>query len=131
MQGQRICNVIEYGAKGDNVTINTQSIQSAINDCSSHGGGIVLFPDNSGVFSSVCYNNNKKERKLILLLKKGSIFLDNNIILHIGENTTLSGVWPGWNQTWIHYPKVLLIIINQILKKAYYKKSLFYFNLID
>jgi polygalacturonase len=35
-------NIIQYGAIADGITLNTESINAAINDCSSKGGGVVL-----------------------------------------------------------------------------------------
>ncbi|OUJ70008.1 glycoside hydrolase family 28 protein [Hymenobacter crusticola] len=37
-------NITRYGAKPDGLTLNTQSINAAIADCSSKGGGVVLVP---------------------------------------------------------------------------------------
>lgn len=37
-------NINRYGAKADGITLNTQSINRAIADCSAKGGGIVLVP---------------------------------------------------------------------------------------
>jgi len=37
-------NVKDYGARGDGVTLNTRSIQAAIEACSKAGGGTVYFP---------------------------------------------------------------------------------------
>lgn len=36
--------ITKYGAKADGVTLNTNSIQNAINDCSKKGGGVVVIP---------------------------------------------------------------------------------------
>ena len=38
------CDVRQYGAVGDGVTMNTQSIQKAIDDCFLAGGGRVVIP---------------------------------------------------------------------------------------
>ncbi|WP_170113669.1 glycoside hydrolase family 28 protein [Mucilaginibacter yixingensis] len=44
----RVLNIIDFGAKGDDVTLNTQAIQKAINECPK--GGAVLIP--AGTFLS-------------------------------------------------------------------------------
>ena len=36
-----VWNVVDYGAKGDAVTLNTNAIQRTIDRCASAGGGIV------------------------------------------------------------------------------------------
>ena len=64
-------NVEDFGAKGDNATINTKSIQNAINKCSADGGGTVIFPP--GVFLS------------------GTIQMLNNITLHLEAGAILKG----------------------------------------
>lgn len=46
----KIFDVLEYGAKGDNKTINTRAIQKAIDDCSAAGGGSVYL--HKGIFVS-------------------------------------------------------------------------------
>lgn len=63
-------NVLDYGAKGDGIHLDTQSIQSAIDDCAKLGG-IVLFP--AGKYLS------------------GTIFMKSNVTLHIGEGAILLG----------------------------------------
>ena len=37
-------NILNYGAIPDGVTLNTKSINSAIDACSAKGGGVVLVP---------------------------------------------------------------------------------------
>lgn len=56
-------NIIDYGAVGDGVTINTQAIQRAIDECSNAGGGRVIVP--AGTFVS------------------GTIWLKNDVELHL------------------------------------------------
>jgi polygalacturonase len=59
----------EYGAKGDGANLDTKSIQKAIDDCYSNGGGKVYL--HSGTFIS------------------GTILLKSNVTLHIESGTTL------------------------------------------
>src|SRR3954447_14659041 len=37
-------NIISYGAKADGMTLNTKSINAAIDDCNKKGGGVVVIP---------------------------------------------------------------------------------------
>ena len=62
-------NVKDFGAVGDAVTLNTQAIQNAINECHRQGGGQVILED--GVF------------------KTGKIIMRSNVELHIESNATL------------------------------------------
>ena len=39
------CDIRNYGAIGDGITLNTAAIQAAIDDCSAHGGGQVILVD--------------------------------------------------------------------------------------
>ncbi len=64
-------NIIDLGAKPDGVTLCTDLIQKAIDDCSASGGGTVTVP--AGVFLT------------------GTIFLKNNVILYLENGAVLLG----------------------------------------
>ncbi|WEK20930.1 MAG: glycoside hydrolase family 28 protein [Candidatus Pedobacter colombiensis] len=58
-------NIVNYGAKPDGITLNTKSINQAIQACSKKGGGVVLIPQ--GVWLT------------------GPIVLQNNVNLHVSN----------------------------------------------
>ncbi|MEO6732935.1 MAG: glycoside hydrolase family 28 protein [Ferruginibacter sp.] len=62
-------NIKAYGAKADGTTLNTKSINNAINDCSKKGGGVVLIPEG--------------------LWLTGPIVLKNNVNLHVKSSAIL------------------------------------------
>ncbi len=64
-------NILNYGAVADGVTVNSQAIQTAIDDCHAHGGGRVLIP--AGTF------------------KTGTIWLKSNVELHLEMGASLLG----------------------------------------
>jgi polygalacturonase len=64
-------NIIDLGAKPDGLTLCTDLIQKAVDDCSASGGGTVTIP--GGVFLS------------------GTIFLKNNVILNLESGAILLG----------------------------------------
>ena len=64
-------SILDYGAVGDGETLNTKSIQSAIDACTKAGGGMVVFP--TGDFIS------------------GTIILKDNVELHLTRGATLLG----------------------------------------
>ncbi len=64
-------NVKETGAVGDGKTMNTEAIQNAIDKCSASGGGTVIVSD--GTYLS------------------GSIFLKDNVTLHVDAGAVLAG----------------------------------------
>jgi polygalacturonase len=59
-------NILRYGAKADGVTLNTKSINDAIEACSKKGGGVVLVP--TGLWLT------------------GPIVLKSNVNLHLAKN---------------------------------------------
>lgn len=64
-------DIKNYGAIGDGVTLNTECIQKAIDDCFRNGGGRVIVP--AGVF------------------KTGTVFLKDNVELHLSSGAVLLG----------------------------------------
>lgn len=62
-------NIQKYGAKADGFTLNTKSINGAINDCSKKGGGVVVIP--AGYWLT------------------GPIVLKSNVNLHLQKNALL------------------------------------------
>lgn len=67
----KIFDVLQYGAVGDNKTVNTAAIQKAIDDCSKAGGGSVYI--HGGIFVT------------------GTIELKNNITLFVEAGSILRG----------------------------------------
>lgn len=66
-----ICNVREHGAMGDGQTLDSPAIQSAIDACSALGGGTVYLP--AGQYLT------------------GSLFLRNNLSLHLDSGAVILG----------------------------------------
>jgi len=65
-------NVLDFGAKADETTVDTKSVQSAIDACTKNGGGRVIIP--SG--------------KTVMI---GTIYLKDFVTLHIENGATLLG----------------------------------------
>ncbi|HVT83665.1 MAG TPA: glycoside hydrolase family 28 protein, partial [Chitinophagaceae bacterium] len=62
-------NIVSFGAVADGITLNTNSINNAINACSQKGGGVVLIPH--GMWMT------------------GPIILKSNVNLHLAKNAVL------------------------------------------
>ncbi|MBP1650545.1 MAG: lipolytic protein family, partial [Bacteroidetes bacterium] len=62
-------NILSFGAKSDGVTLNSQSINAAIDTCSNRGGGVVMIP--SGLWLT------------------GPIVLKSNVNLYLAPNSIL------------------------------------------
>lgn len=71
LKGARVYNVRDFGAKGDGATLDTKSIQSAIDKCTAEQGGTVIIP--GGEFLS------------------GTLELKSNVTLHISTSGKLLG----------------------------------------
>lgn len=69
--GWNIFNVTEFGATGDGKTLNTASINGAVNACSDVGGGLVYLPP--GTYLS------------------GTVILKSNVTLYLEAGATLLG----------------------------------------
>lgn len=64
-------NIVDFGAKTDRTILNTKSIQSAIDNCHSKGGGEVVVP--AGTYYT------------------GTVFLKSNVYLHLLPGSVLQG----------------------------------------
>ena len=64
-------NVKDFGAIGDGKTLNSETLQKAIDECNKSGGGKVIFPE--GIYLS------------------GTIALKNNVTLHFQKGARLLG----------------------------------------
>lgn len=64
-------NVKDYGAKGDGISLETNSIQKAIDKATETGGGVVVVP--TGTY------------------KIGTLILKDNVNLHLQAGATLLG----------------------------------------
>lgn len=54
----KIFNVLDFGAVGDAVTLDTKAVQRAVDKCSESGGGKVFFPARKYVLSTVFFKDN-------------------------------------------------------------------------
>ena len=75
LNGARVYNIRDYGARGDGKTIDTPALQSAIDACTRDGGGTVLVP--AGTFHI------------------GTTELKSNVTLHLAAAATLLGSADG------------------------------------
>ncbi len=68
----KVYNISDFGAVNDGITLNTSKIQAAIDQCTFDGGGTVLLTG-GGIYMS------------------GTIYLKDNVTLHIDNGTVLLG----------------------------------------
>jgi polygalacturonase len=79
-----------YGAKGDAITVNTKSIQSAIDDAAAHGGGVVLFPSGKYVSGTLILKD-----FVILRIDAGSQLIGSTDMKDYPEQIGLIDMVPG------------------------------------
>ena len=70
-KGKTEYNILDFGAVPDGKTMNTESIQQAVDECAAEGGGTVIFP--AGTFLS------------------GTIVLKDNVVLYFMPGSKLLG----------------------------------------
>ena len=92
----KIYDITNYGAIGDGQRDNAISIQNAIDECSSHGGGIVYLPGNnifmSGPFNLKSHVNLFVESSSILIANPDeSVYTKSAFRENLGEGT----IWIG------------------------------------
>src|SRR5690349_6645624 len=75
LNGARVYNIRDFGAKGDGKTLDTAALQAAIDACAHDGGGTVLVP--AGTFHI------------------GATELKSNVTLHLAASATLLGSADG------------------------------------
>jgi polygalacturonase len=51
-------NIVQFGAKPDGITLNTESINKAIDQCSKKGGGVVLIPQGVWLTGPIALKSN-------------------------------------------------------------------------
>jgi hypothetical protein len=75
LAGTRVYNIVDFGARGDGKTLDTQALQAAIDACTKDQGGTVLVP--AGVFVI------------------GTVEMKSNVTLHISAQGRLLGSADG------------------------------------
>ena len=77
-----VYNIENFGAKGDGTTLNTESIQKAINTCHANGGGTVYFPAGRYLSGTIVFKSN-----VTLSLGAGAVLLGSTKLRHFPEKT--------------------------------------------
>ena len=79
-------NILDFGAKPDGKTLNTQAIQNAIDECAGNGGGTVYFPAGMWLTGTVYLENH-----VTLWLDSGCLLLGSKEKKDYGRARKLSG----------------------------------------
>ena len=75
-----VYNIKDFGAKGNNKTLNTLAIQNAIDACHSNGGGTVLISDGNYVSGQI-----KLKSNVILMIANDAALIASKYNNHYGE----------------------------------------------
>jgi polygalacturonase len=86
-------NILKFGSVGDGKTLNTESIQAAIDKATSSGGGKVIIPE--GRFLT------------------GSIVLKSDVELHVQKNAVLLGSTNPYHYKNLNRWKALILADGQ------------------
>lgn len=73
-------NILDFGAKGDGVTINTDAIQNAVDSCSKTGG-VIVFPSGKYLSGTIYFRDN-----VSVHLQKGAVILGSTNLEDYPEN---------------------------------------------
>lgn len=99
--GKIVFNVNNYGAVNDGITLSTNAIQKAIDDCAAKGGGIVSFNAGTYVMGSVFVKEN-----VHLKIDKGVVILGSQDFKDYPEmDTRIAGIEMKW-------PAALINVVN-------------------
>jgi len=98
----QIYNVKDYGAVANGTTLNTKAIQKAIDDCASHGGGIVTFPQGKFLTGAIYLKEG-----VHLIVPKGTTLLGSTKLSDYPDiDTRVAGIEMAW-------PSALINVLEQ------------------
>jgi len=86
-------SIICYGAVGDGKTLNTQSIQKAIDACSASGGGTVYIPAGKYLSGTIILKNN-----VTLFIDKGGVLLGS---ANINDYPEIISTYRFYGDEWV------------------------------
>jgi polygalacturonase len=80
-------NIIAFGAKADGVSLNTKSINAAIDACNKKGGGVVVIPQGLWLTGPIVLKSNVN-----LCVQRGALL---QFTSNLNEYTLVAGNWEG------------------------------------